>query len=134
MRCARAFQVERDLALAADRAVDGDAAEHEIGVGDRRLGAAAADSRSGRAPTPALRGPTSRMPPRSIDAMLPPPAPIVCTSIIGRRSGTRKSRSVFSATRGSLLITTATSKLVPPMSAVMMLSKPGLLRRARRPR
>src|SRR5437899_2711716 len=51
---------------------------------------------------PALRGPTSSIPPRSIDAMLPPPAPMVCTSIIGRRSGTRKSRSVFSATRGSL--------------------------------
>ena len=56
--------------------------------------------------------------------MLPPPAPMVCTSIIGRRSGIRKSRLVSSATLGSPLITTATSKLVPPMSPVMMCVKP----------
>ncbi len=50
---------------------------------------------------PALRGPTCSMPPRSRCAMLPPPAPIVCTSIIGSRSGMRKSRLVSSATSGS---------------------------------
>ena len=56
--------------------------------------------------------------------MLPPPAPIVCTSIIGSRSGMRKSRLVSSATLGSPSMITATSKLVPPMSPVITWLKP----------
>ena len=56
--------------------------------------------------------------------MLPPPAPMVCTSIMGKRMGMRKSRLVSSATSGSPLMMTATSKLVPPMSPVITWLKP----------
>ena len=65
--------------------------------------------------------------------MLPPPAPIVCTSIIGSRSGMRKSSWVVSATSGSPSMTTATSKLVPPMSPVMILVEARLGGEPRRP-
>ena len=121
-RALRALDVEAG-AGPAHAAVGIDAPEHDVGVGDGRLGAAAAvGDRAGHgagAARPDLQHAAA------VDAaMLPPPAPIVCTSIIGRRSGMRKSRLVSSATLGSPSMTTATSKLVPPMSAVMTLSKP----------
>ena len=49
--------------------------------------------------------------------MLPPPAPIVCTSTIGTRKGYRPSRPSHPVSMRPPR-TSATSKLVPPMSTV----------------
>ena len=65
------------LALGAEGRLGGDVAEHEVGVGHRRLGAAAVVAGRARAAEPALCGPTRRPPPSSsIQAIEPPPAPI----------------------------------------------------------
>ena len=63
---------------------------------------------------PALCGPT-RNPPPSIQAMDPPPAPIVCILTIADKIG---NFSIFDSEvmSGSPLITILTSKLVPPIS------------------
>jgi hypothetical protein len=56
--------------------------------------------------------------------MLPPPAPMVRTSTIGTRTGSRKSSSTDSASCGRPCSEMPTSKLVPPMSAVTIRSNP----------
>ncbi len=62
--------------------VRGDPAEDDVGVGDGGLGAAlGVAERAGSAP--ADWGPTLRVPSGEIQAMEPPPAPTVTTSIIG---------------------------------------------------
>ena len=50
-------------------------AEHQVGVGDGRLGAAAAVADRARARSPRDCGPTCSMPAASIEAIEPPPAP-----------------------------------------------------------
>ena len=56
--------------------------------------------------------------------MLPPPEPIVWMSMIGIRIGKRKARSRSFAMAGLSSTMMPTSKLVPPMSAVMTLWSP----------
>ena len=58
-------------------------AEHDVGVGDGRLGAAAARSRQGPGTAPALCGPTLSEPAWSSQTMLPPPAPTSEMSMTG---------------------------------------------------
>ena len=100
-------------------------AEHGVGVGHGRLRAAAAEAhRAGHGPG-AARPDLQDAAAVQIARCEPPPAPIVCTSIIGRRSGIAEiERPSSRRSRGSPSTTTATSKLVPPMSPVMTLSKP----------
>ena len=62
-------------------------AEDEVGVGDRRLGAAAPVARRARARRPRCAGPTRSAPPGSRQAIEPPPAPTVWMSTIGSASG-----------------------------------------------
>ncbi len=76
--------VERHLA--AEEALGVEAAEHDVRVGDRRLVAAAAVA--GRAGHGAgAAGPTRKAPASSIQAIEPPPAPIVWMSNIGTSTG-----------------------------------------------
>ena len=76
--------VQRHLAAEEVRGVE--AAEHQVGIGDGRRGAAAAVA-GGAGAAPALRGPTRSAPPASIHASLPPPAPTSTRSITGVRTG-----------------------------------------------
>ena len=99
--------------LVADRAFRVDAAEHHVGVGQRRARVAAAVA--GRPGSePALSGPTWRRPPLSTLAIEPPPAPIVVISIMGVRMTRPKSMVVCaeSAVRPSAI--SDTSKEVRP--------------------
>ena len=79
-------QIDTDCDLAAEKVIRVDAAGDQVGVGDGRLGAtlAVAGRARHRAGTP---GPTLRAPPASIQAMLPPPAPISTISTIGALIG-----------------------------------------------
>ena len=61
--------------------------EHDVGVGHRRLGAAARRTRPGPGTAPADRGPTRSAPPASRQAIDPPPAPTVWMSTIGSAIG-----------------------------------------------
>ena len=58
-------------------------AEHEIGIGHGRRGAAAPVAGRVRARRQRCCGPTFIRPSRPIQAMVPPPAPSVCTASIG---------------------------------------------------
>src|SRR5919205_3195029 len=72
---------------------------------------------------PADRGPTLSVPSGEIQAIEPPPAPTVTTSIIGILLGYRPTEpSVVSV--GSPSTTTVTSVEVPPPSQVSTRSKP----------
>ena len=75
-----ARRVERHLAAEEEGRID--VAEHEAGVGDRRLVAAPAVA-AGPGTAPALCGPTCKRPPLSTQAMLPPPAPMLRASTEG---------------------------------------------------
>ena len=59
-----------------------------------------------------------------MDAMEPPPAPIVVTSRIGSASGSPNSTSNRPENCSSPSVITPTSALVPPMSSVTALSVP----------
>ena len=72
---------------------------------------------------PALCGPTRRLPPESSQAIEPPPAPIVCTSTLGRRSGI-ESISVKFVSSGTPSRMSAMSVLVPPMSKLTTFFRP----------
>ena len=74
----RRRRVERDPA--AEEVVRVDVAEHDRGVRDRRLGAAAAVAGRARAPRPRSAGRRAAGRRESIQAMLPPPAPMLFTS------------------------------------------------------
>ena len=98
--------------------VGGDAPGDEVGVGDGRLGAAAAVAGRARARRPALRGPTTSAPPASTRAIDPPPAPIVCTSSDGEPHREPADDRARPAGAGRPSSTRHTSVLVPPMSKV----------------
>src|SRR5207253_2140662 len=79
---------------------------------------------AGPGTAPALCGPTfSCMVARSIQAMLPPPAPIEATSVTGRTVWYLP-KTGRPLTSGSPSTTRPTSKLVPPTSVVITLGKP----------
>ena len=80
-----ATSVERHPAAEEVLAVE--PAEHDVGVGDRRLACRRGRRRPGPGTAPAERGPTLKAPAWSTKAIEPPPAPIVCTSIIGTSTG-----------------------------------------------
>ena len=142
-RCRAARPRARAIAVAGGRArrariapaeevLGVDVAEHERGVGDRRLRAAARRSRPGPARRRRSRGPTRSRPPASTQAIEPPPAPIV----LARR---RTDRPVMWPVNGSPSHvsrvnmsqpsrTRLTSKLVPPVSQTIAL--PSRLRAA----
>jgi hypothetical protein len=109
--------VQRDLAA---EQVGRDAAEHHVGVGDGRFGAALGVAE--RAGVGARRaGPTLSVPSGLIQAIDPPPAPTVTMSIIGIFDGNRPiDPSVVSV--GSPPSTTDTSVEVPPPSQVRIRS------------
>ena len=69
--------------LAAEETIGAEPAEHEIGVGDGRLGAAVAVADRPRLRRRRFRGPTRSAPPVPTRAMLPPPVPTSWMSIIG---------------------------------------------------
>ena len=69
-----------------ERAVGGNAPQQEVGVGHRRVLAAAPVAGRPGSGTCALR-PTTSAPPLSSRAIEPPPAPIVCTATAGSRIG-----------------------------------------------
>ncbi len=82
-RAPRRRRVERDLAVEQAAA---EPSEDEVGVRvGRRPAPAAVRRRAGSAP--ALCGPLRSDPPASIQAMLPPPAPMVITSTLGNIMG-----------------------------------------------
>ena len=115
--------LERELHPAAEEVVGVEVAEHEVGVGARRLRRRRVRRPPGRGSAPALRGPMCSRPPSSSQPIEPPPAPIVCTSIIGSAIAWRLiSPSRVTCTSPSL--TTEASKLVPPMSTTMQSSEP----------
>ena len=78
-RLARGLDVERHPP--AEEVAGVEVAEHEVGVGDRRLACRRARSRPGPGSAPALRGPTFSRPSSSTRAIEPPPAPISISSI-----------------------------------------------------
>ena len=92
-----------------------DAAEHDVGVGDGGLRAAEAIRRRARATSPALRGPTWRLPSTSSHAIEPPPAPTVCMSICGTFTGNAPTM-LSEVITGVRPRTRHTSVDVPPMS------------------
>ena len=102
-------------------------AEQQVGVGDRRLAAAAPVAGRSRARRPPSAGPTRSAPPASRQPIEPPPAPTVCTSTIGSWI-TRPPISRESVRRTRPSSTTQTSHEVPPMS------KPSALPSPREPR
>ena len=105
-------------------------AEHQVGVGDGRLGAAVAVAGRARAARPPSAGPTRSAPPASRQAIEPPPAPTVWMSSIGSATGrppTSRRRRLAHARRPAI---TQTSHDVPPMSKH---ERVGLARRARGP-
>ena len=77
---------------------------------------------------PALCGPTRRSPPASIQAIEPPPAPIVRMSTIGAFAGMPNSISKSSLRVNSPASIRLTSQEVPPMSSVMIRSEPASAR------
>ena len=120
-RSRRSRAVERHPA--AEEAPVGQEPEHEIGVGHRRLRAAAPVAGGAGVGARRSAGPTCSMPPASTRAIEPPPAPIVWMSIIGRAIRQR-STTPSVITSGSPFVTSAASKLVPPMSIVMQSATP----------
>ena len=73
--------------LAAHEIVGVEIAEQEVGVGDGRLACRPARRRPGPGSEPALAGPTFSKPISSTWAMLPPPAPISISSMVGDADG-----------------------------------------------
>ncbi len=59
-----------------------------------------------------------------MNAIEPPPAPIVCTSTIGTWIGIAYSSSSSPLTCGTPFWISPTSQLVPPMSQVITFGKP----------
>ena len=113
-RAARAWSMSSFISPPR-RPLGADDAEAAIGVGDRRLGAAAAVAGRARARRRRCAGPTLSTPSASSQAIEPPPAPMDDTSTAGMKTG--KSPTVFSVdVGGPRRLTTAISALVPPMS------------------
>ena len=109
-----------ELDAAAEEIVGVDDAENDIGVGHRRLRAAAAVAGRPR-PALALWGPTRSRPPGSTQAMLPPPAPTERTSIFGMPSISMP-KVASGVTTSCRLRRAETSKVVPPISTTITLS------------
>ena len=78
--------VDVECELAAEEVVGAEAAEHEVRVGDGRLGAAAAVAGRPGLGARAQRADAQR-PPESTQAIEPPPAPISARSMTGVRIG-----------------------------------------------
>ena len=112
---------------AGERRIRPEAAEHDVGVGDRRLACLRARNTAGPGTAPALRGPTRSAPPGSRHAIDPPPAPTVWMSTIASASG-RPPTSRPAVSRTAPCSTTQTSHDVPPMSKQTRSVRP--LRRA----
>ena len=83
----RAAAVGVELHLAAEEIVRIEPAEHHVGVGDGRLGAAAAVADRAGIGARALRADLERADRRRSRRSLPPPAPTSTTSIIGSITG-----------------------------------------------
>ena len=82
-----AREVRRELQRAAGEIIGIDVAEHDRCVGHRRLLAAAAVAGGARLRARRVRARRAASRRASIQAMLPPPAPIALTSTIGTRTG-----------------------------------------------
>ena len=107
-------RVAVQLDAAAERRLGREVAEHEVRVGDGRLGAAPPVARGTRIGARRARADPSAPPP-SRQAIEPPPAPTVWTASIGSASG----RPAISPLLRSWTLprsTTHTSHEVPPMS------------------
>ena len=97
----RGVGVERDAA--GQRRVGVEVAEHEVGVGHRRLGAAAAVAGGAGLGARASAARRAARRPASRQAIEPPPAPTVWMSTIGSASGRPPtSRAAVSRTRAAL--------------------------------
>ena len=83
-----------------------------------------ARSRRGRARRRRSAGPTWSRPPSSTRAIEPPPAPIVWMSIVGSASRQRSTTPSVIDRAARPSVTSATSKLVPPMSIVRQSRSP----------
>ena len=81
-----------ELHLAAEEVVGVEIAQHEIGVGHRRLGPALAVARRARDRRPRSPGPTLSSPSSFTCAIEPPPAPISIRSMLGMRIGSPEPR------------------------------------------
>src|SRR6202166_988756 len=77
----------------------------------------------GQGSAPALRGPTLRCPSRVIQAIEPPPVPMVLISIIGTRTGKRPTAPPL-VTLGLAFSIRQRSLEVPPTSSVTRSGKP----------
>ena len=133
-------RILRDLERALRQRIDAHIAEQDVGIGDRRLRAAAlVGAGPGRAP--AERGPTSRRPSGFFAAMDPPPAPISIIWIDWILSGNRLAealvvRNFEVGADGRLAVRDRQSlAVVLPMSKDNTLASPAVLpNSARRPR
>ena len=91
---ARSAAATSSVSGAAGEARGVEVAEHDAGVGHRRLVAAAAVAGRARARRRRCAAPRAGPPAASIHAMLPPPAPMVFTSTIGVRTGIGPDRAL----------------------------------------
>ena len=125
----RGFAVE--CHAPAEEAVRVDDPEHDVGVGDRRPGAAASVADRAGIGARAL-GPDAEQPVARRVAIEPPPAPIAVMSTIGVATW-YFATSVTPETTGRPSRISPTSKLVPPMSVVITLRWPSSSARYREP-
>ena len=103
----------------------------EVGVGDRRLRAAAPVARRARVGAGALGADAQRAARRRARAIEPPPAPTVCRSTVGSRIGSpATTRSLVRSARPSVIRQTSVD--VPPMSNAIASGNPAAARDPRR--
>ena len=122
--CASAA-VEVQLELAAEEVVRVEAAEHEVGVGDRGVARRRGRTQAGPGSAPALSGPTSQQAAasRSRRSSCRRRRSVV-RSTIGTRDGQAPLELELRAERTRPPATTPTSALVPPMSSVNTSGEP----------